>query len=81
MADEACFRLLVVDSLTGNFRVDYSGRGELAERQQKLNIMLSKLKKVRAEGGRGGVPLQARPDGRCGPCAHAASQYGQARLH
>lgn len=31
------------------FRVDFSGRGELAERQQKLAQMLSKLQKL-AEG-------------------------------
>jgi DNA repair protein RadA len=29
--------LIVVDSLTSQFRSDYVGRGELAERQQKLN--------------------------------------------
>ena len=28
------------------FRVDYSGRGELADRQQKLNKMLSSLTKM-----------------------------------
>ena len=28
------------------FRVDYSGRGELADRQQKLGQMLSKLQKI-----------------------------------
>ena len=31
------------------FRVDYSGRGELADRQQKLAQMLSRLQKM-AEG-------------------------------
>ena len=31
------------------FRVDYSGRGELADRQQKLAQMLSRLQKI-AEG-------------------------------
>lgn len=30
-------RLLVVDSLTAHFRAEYVGRGELAQRQQKLN--------------------------------------------
>ncbi|KAF9269972.1 Rad51-domain-containing protein [Marasmius fiardii PR-910] len=30
------FRLLIVDSIMALFRVDYSGRGELGERQQKL---------------------------------------------
>lgn len=34
------FRLLIVDSIMNCFRVDYSGRGELAERQQKLNQFL-----------------------------------------
>lgn len=31
------------------FRVDYSGRGELADRQQKLGQMLSKLTKLADE--------------------------------
>jgi meiotic recombination protein DMC1 len=31
------------------FRVDYSGRGELAERQQKLGKMLNRLTKVAEE--------------------------------
>ena len=30
------FKLLIVDSIMALFRVDYSGRGELADRQQKL---------------------------------------------
>jgi RecA/RadA recombinase len=30
---EDCFSLVVVDSIMAPFRVDYSGRGELAERQ------------------------------------------------
>jgi len=33
------------------FRVDYSGRGELADRQQKLAQMLSRLQKI-SEGSR-----------------------------
>ncbi|KAJ5109752.1 Meiotic recombination protein dmc1 [Penicillium argentinense] len=37
------FRLLVIDSIMNCFRVDYCGRGELAERQQKLNQFLMKL--------------------------------------
>ncbi|MCJ1339526.1 Meiotic recombination protein dmc1 [Bachmanniomyces sp. S44760] len=37
------FRLLIVDSIMNCFRVDYCGRGELADRQQKLNQFLSKL--------------------------------------
>lgn len=39
-------RLLVVDSLTSMFRTDYSGRGELAPRQQKLNRHLHALQKL-----------------------------------
>jgi meiotic recombination protein DMC1 len=31
------------------FRVDYSGRGELADRQQKLAQMLSRLQKISEE--------------------------------
>ena len=33
------------------FRVDFSGRGELSERQQKLAQMLSRLQKI-SEGKR-----------------------------
>ncbi|KAJ7751276.1 Rad51-domain-containing protein [Mycena maculata] len=40
------FRLLIVDSIMALFRTDYSGRGELSERQQK---MLSKLTKLSEE--------------------------------
>lgn len=41
--------LQIVDSVTALFRVDYSGRGELAERQQKLGRMMSKLQKIAEE--------------------------------
>eukprot|EP00172_Hildenbrandia_rubra_P002730 Plantae.Rhodophyta-Hildenbrandia_rubra.ctg3812.p1 GENE.Plantae.Rhodophyta-Hildenbrandia_rubra.ctg3812~~Plantae.Rhodophyta-Hildenbrandia_rubra.ctg3812.p1 ORF type:complete len:130 (-),score=16.85 Plantae.Rhodophyta-Hildenbrandia_rubra.ctg3812:400-789(-) len=40
------FALLIVDSATALFRVDFSGRGELSERQQKLNRFLSSLTKL-----------------------------------
>ena len=43
------YRLLIIDSIMNCFRVDYSGRGELAERQQKLNQFLSRLSQM-AEG-------------------------------
>ena len=36
----------IVDSIMALFRVDFSGRGELADRQQKLAQMLSRLQKV-----------------------------------
>ena len=37
------FKLLIIDSIMAQFRVDYSGRGELADRQQKLAQLLSRL--------------------------------------
>lgn len=43
------FRLLIVDSITALFRVDFSGRGELAERQQRLGGMMSRLTKIAEE--------------------------------
>ncbi|MFB6268280.1 MAG: DNA repair and recombination protein RadA [Halodesulfurarchaeum sp.] len=39
-------RLLAVDSLTAHFRAEYVGRGELAERQQKLNKHLHDLMRI-----------------------------------
>ena len=43
------FKLLIVDSIMALFRVDYSGRGELADRQQHLAQMMSRLQKVSEE--------------------------------
>ncbi|CEP63282.1 recombinase DMC1 LALA0_S07e06590g [Lachancea lanzarotensis] len=43
------YRLLIVDSIMANFRVDYCGRGELNERQQKLNQHLSRLNRIAEE--------------------------------
>ncbi|KAF5368646.1 hypothetical protein D9758_002304 [Tetrapyrgos nigripes] len=48
-AEDKDFRLLIVDSIMALFRVDFSGRGELGERQQKLAQMLSKLTKLSEE--------------------------------
>ncbi|KAK2945425.1 putative Meiotic recombination protein DMC1 like protein [Blattamonas nauphoetae] len=45
------FRVLIVDSITALFRVDFSGRGELADRQQKLAKLLGMLMKVAEEFG------------------------------
>lgn len=45
---EEPFKLLIVDSIMANFRTDFCGRGELADRQQKLGQMMSILKKVSA---------------------------------
>ncbi len=38
--------IIIVDSLTSAFRSDYTGRGTLADRQQKLNRHLHKLQKL-----------------------------------
>ena len=38
--------LIVVDSLTSHFRADYTGRGMLADRQQKLNRHMHDLQKL-----------------------------------
>ncbi|XP_028751381.1 meiotic recombination protein DMC1 homolog isoform X1 [Neltuma alba] len=46
---EEPFRLLIVDSIIALFRVDFSGRGELAERQQRLAQMLSRITKIAEE--------------------------------
>ncbi|CAI6339649.1 unnamed protein product [Periconia digitata] len=43
------YRLLIIDSIMALFRVDFVGRGELNERQQKLNQFLSKLTHVAEE--------------------------------
>ncbi|KAK7113075.1 meiotic recombination protein DMC1/LIM15 homolog [Littorina saxatilis] len=43
------FKLMIVDSIMALFRVDFSGRGELADRQQKLAQLLSRLQKMAEE--------------------------------
>ncbi|KAI6167351.1 Rad51-domain-containing protein [Pisolithus thermaeus] len=40
-AEDKDFRLIIVDSIMALFRVDYSGRGELSERQQKVRTETS----------------------------------------
>ncbi len=39
-------KLMIIDSLTAHFRAEYSGRGQLADRQQKLNRYLHDLMKL-----------------------------------
>src|SRR3989344_2719582 len=39
-------KLIIVDSLTSHFRADFSGRGQLADRQQKLNKHMHALLKL-----------------------------------
>mmetsp|Transcript_92879 Transcript_92879/g.194116 ORF Transcript_92879/g.194116 Transcript_92879/m.194116 type:complete len:383 (+) Transcript_92879:94-1242(+) len=48
---ESRYALLIVDSATGLFRTDYSGRSELADRQQALNRFLRKLQRIADEHG------------------------------
>ncbi len=39
-------RLIIIDSLTAHFRAEFAGRGQLADRQQKLNRYLHNLLKM-----------------------------------
>ena len=39
-------KLVIIDSLTSHFRADFSGRGQLADRQQKLNKHMHTLQKL-----------------------------------
>jgi len=39
-------RLMIIDSLTAHFRAEFSGRGQLADRQQRLNRYLHDLMKI-----------------------------------
>jgi meiotic recombination protein DMC1 len=42
-------RLVIFDSIMGIFRFEFSGRGELSERQQKLGKLVYGIKKMAAE--------------------------------
>jgi len=39
-------KLMIIDSLTAHFRAEFAGRGQLADRQQKLNRYLHNLMKL-----------------------------------
>lgn len=39
-------KLMIIDSLTAHFRAEYAGRGQLADRQQKLNRYIHNLMKL-----------------------------------
>ncbi len=39
-------KLMIIDSLTAHFRAEFSGRGQLADRQQKLNKYMHNLMKL-----------------------------------
>jgi RecA/RadA recombinase len=40
------YALIIIDSIMALYRVDFSGRGQLSERQQDLGKFLSKLMKL-----------------------------------
>ena len=44
--DNLPIKILIVDSLMSHFRADFSGRGQLADRQQKLNKHMHTLMKL-----------------------------------
>ena len=46
---EEPYKLLVLDSVMGLLRTDFTGRGELSERQQILGQILAKIKKLSSE--------------------------------
>eukprot|EP00747_Dinoflagellata_sp_TGD_P165919 gnl/TRDRNA2_/TRDRNA2_187930_c0_seq1.p2 gnl/TRDRNA2_/TRDRNA2_187930_c0~~gnl/TRDRNA2_/TRDRNA2_187930_c0_seq1.p2 ORF type:complete len:409 (+),score=98.84 gnl/TRDRNA2_/TRDRNA2_187930_c0_seq1:85-1227(+) len=90
---ESRYALLVVDSATGLFRTDYTGREELAPRQQALNRFLRKLQRIADEHGvavvitnqvmsspDGGVPAYMGPQVK--PIGgHIIGHASQTRLH
>ena len=39
-------KLMIIDSLTAHFRAEFAGRGQLADRQQKLNRYIHQLMKI-----------------------------------
>ena len=51
MMCENRFALMIVDSATALYRTDYSGRGELANRQMSLAKFLRQLQKMADEFG------------------------------
>merc|ERR1719382_1258891 len=72
---ESRYALLIVDSATGLFRTDYTGRSELADRQQALNRFLRKLQLLADEHGVAVVitnQVMASPDS--GPAAFMGPQ-------
>lgn len=51
MLSETRFGLIVIDSATGLYRTDYSGRGELSARQMHLAKFLRALSNIAAQFG------------------------------
>jgi len=66
MSEEKNIRLVIVDSLTAHFRAEYTGRGTLASRQQKLNRHMHTLQRKIADLHNAAVivtnQVMARPD-------------------
>jgi DNA repair protein RAD51 len=76
------YALLIVDSATGLFRTDYTGRGELADRQQALNRYLRKLQRIADEHGVAVVITnQVMADPSPGPSAFMGPQVKPAGGH
>ncbi|MBS3108074.1 DNA repair and recombination protein RadA [Candidatus Woesearchaeota archaeon] len=46
LKEDPSYKLIIVDSLTSHFRADFCGRGQLADRQQKLNKHMHTLMKL-----------------------------------
>ena len=66
MMSESRYALLIVDSATALFRTDFTGRGQLSERQQILGQYLRKLHRLADEFGVAVVitnQVVANPDG------------------
>jgi len=51
MMAESRYALIIVDSATALYRTDYTGRGELASRQQHLGLFLRALQRIADEFG------------------------------
>ncbi|MFW9996677.1 MAG: DNA repair and recombination protein RadA [Candidatus Odinarchaeota archaeon] len=88
-AQSSNIKLLVVDSLTSHFRAEYSGRGELAVRQQKLNQHIHTLLRAAEVSGLAVIvtnQVSAKPDMFFGdPTApvggHVVGHASQTRLY
>ncbi|KAG0440847.1 Meiotic recombination protein DMC1/LIM15 like protein [Dictyocoela muelleri] len=48
-SEDKTYKLLIIDSIISLFRTDFVGRGELGERQQKLNQFLARLMRIAEE--------------------------------
>ena len=46
MQEDSTYRLVIVDSIMGTLRREYGGRGELNERQIRLNGLISRFQKL-----------------------------------